>query len=126
MVQKISIILFCVLLINCTPDKTVTIPDTVLSKEKMAAVMVDIHLLEASMNVTGMNPKRIDLAGSSMVLNIDLLKKHNITKQQFQDSFAFYSIHPALLSEVYQLVLNDLSKMQAEAQKTMPGAPKGK
>jgi len=42
------------------------------------------------------------------------LKKNNITKKQYDDSYNFYTQHPALLNEVYDLVLNDLSKMQAE------------
>jgi hypothetical protein len=46
--------------------------------------------------------------------NTDVMKKNNITKKQFDDSFEFYSRNPVLLTEVYQLVLNNLSKMQAE------------
>ena len=80
----------------------------------MAAVMVDVHLLEASMNVIGVGEGRINLGTDGAPLDIDVLKKHNITKKQFDESFNFYSNNPQLLSEVYQMVLNDLSKMQAE------------
>ncbi len=87
--------------------------------------MVDIELLEASVNITGVGPGKIDVAGSSISLKIDVLKKHNITKKQFDDSFSFYANNPSVLSEVYELVLNDLSKMQAEAsKKPLPSSPK--
>lgn len=114
MLKKILSVSICLFFAACSGEKTVSIPDTVLSKEKMADVMVDIHLMEASMNITGVNPSRIDLAGGNVSLNIDILKKHNLTKKQFDESFNFYSNNPELLSEVYQQVLNNLSKLQAE------------
>ena len=106
-------------MVSCSENKSITIPDEVLPKEKMAAVMVDLHLLEASINVTGVGPRNgdIDFPGKSIPLDIDVLKKNNITKVQFEDSFKFYTNNPQLLSEIYQLVLNDLSKMQAEVSK---------
>ncbi|NBX87236.1 MAG: DUF4296 domain-containing protein [Bacteroidetes bacterium] len=52
-----------------------------------------------------------------ITIGILYLKKNNITKKQFDESFRFYSLHPKMLSEVYQIVLNNLSKMQAEVNK---------
>jgi DNA-binding transcriptional ArsR family regulator len=114
MIKKFSFLFICLLVVACSDKPTISIPDNVLSKEKMAAVMLDVHLLEASMSMTGINRNNIDLAGSSVSLDLDVLKKNNITKKQFDESFNFYSNNPQLLSEVYQMVLNDLSKMQAE------------
>lgn len=96
------------LLMSCGNANEVKIPDDILSKEKMAEVMVDIHLLEATMN---MNIAATDKASPTAV---DVFKKHDITKEQYQESFVFYTEHPEVFTEVYQLVLNDLSKMQAE------------
>lgn len=125
MIKNFFVISLCIFLVACSDKAGITIPDTVLSKEKMAAVMVDIELLEASVNITGVGPGKIDVAGSSISLKIDVLKKHNITKKQFDDSFSFYANNPSVLSEVYELVLNDLSKMQAEAsKKPLPSSPK--
>ena len=112
--RKLFYILVYLLFTACSGEQEIKIPDNVLSKDKMAQVMLDIHLMEASMNLTGGNPNKIDLPGSSVPLNIDVLKKNNITKKQFDDSFSFYTNNPELLSEVYQKVLNELSKMQAE------------
>ena len=126
MIKKIAFGLVCLLFVACSDRTKITIPDNILSKEKMAAVMVDMHLLEASMNMAGGNPNKIDLAGSSVALNMDVLKKNNITKKQFDESFTFYSNNPQLLSEVYQLVLTELSKMQAEVAKSLPAIDKVK
>ena len=114
MPKKFLFVFISLLFAACSGEQKVSIPDSVLSEEKMAAVMLDINLMEASMNITGVHPNRIDLAGSNVPLNLDILKKHNLTKKQFDESFSFYSNNPELLSEVYQIVLNDLSKMQAE------------
>lgn len=78
----------------------------------MVDVMLDIHLLEASMSL---NVASVDKnTATNPTPSFDVLKKNKISKKQYDESFDFYSQHPELLNEVYQLVLNDLSKMQAE------------
>lgn len=80
-----------------------------MQKEKMAEVMVDIHLVEATLNI---HVGKDNPVVSTKKVNI--FSRHQITKEQFEESYAFYSKNPELLVEVYQLVLNDLSKLQAE------------
>lgn len=87
-------------------------PDSVLTEEKMAAVMVDVHLLEAALNTRAYSKDPVMM--SKIHPDSDILKKHGVSKQLYDESFDFYSRNPILLAEVYQLVLNDLSKMQAE------------
>jgi hypothetical protein len=45
---------------------------------------------------------------------LEVFKKKGITKEQYDTSFIFYTRNPQLLSEIYQLVLNNLSQLQAE------------
>lgn len=87
-----------------------SIPETTLSKEKMVGVMLDIHISEATMNMTPINRNVSD----SPKPGIDVLKKNNISKEQFDESFVFYTQHPLLLNEIYEEVMDSLSKMQAE------------
>jgi len=112
MMQKFTLIIACFLFFACSGKKTVSIPETILPKEKMAEVMLDIHLLEATMNLNATSADKMNPANPSP--NFDVLKKNNISKKQYDESFDFYSQHPELLIEIYQTVLNDLSKMQAE------------
>lgn len=113
--MKKIIAVFCVTLFcTCTSiEERPSIPNTILSQEKMAEVMVDVHLLEASLNLNAYNKDQIVVA-NNIKPNSDILKKNNVTKKQYLESFDFYSRNPLLLTEVYQLVLNNLSKMQAE------------
>lgn len=111
--KKISVIFCITFLCACTSiEERPRIPDTVLSQEKMAEVMVDIHLLEAALNVSAYS--RDQIVANPIIPDSDVLKKNNITRKQYEESFDFYSKNPLLLTEVYQLVLNNLSKMQAE------------
>jgi hypothetical protein len=106
------LMILIVLLGSCSQEKTVSIPDSVLPKEKMAEVMVDIHLLEATLNINTFSKDKVLIGNSAPTT--DVLKKHAITKVQYDESFKFYSSNPQLLSEIYLIVLNDLSKMQAQ------------
>lgn len=111
--KRFIFFLFIIILSACSSnDKQVKIPENILSKGEMAAVMVDIHLLEASLNISSYGRDQVVM--NNINPNSDILKKNNITKEKFEESFVFYSENPVLFSEVYQLVLNELSKMQAE------------
>ncbi len=112
MIQKTVLIFVCLLLFACSNEKKVDIPSNVLSKQKMAEVMLDVHLLEAAMSL---NTYNTDMATSkNPAPPFDVFAKYKITKKQYNESFDFYTRHPDLLKDVYQLVLENLSKMQAE------------
>jgi uncharacterized protein DUF4296 len=108
-----SILLFALLFsCNSTENSKVDVPDNILPAEKMAKVMVDVHLLEASLSISTYSKDNVVM--NNINPSSDILKKNEVTKAQYDESFRFYSQNPPLLVQVYQLVLNDLSKMQAE------------
>lgn len=107
-------IILCLLLFACSEDKQVVIPAGVLPKEQMAAVMTEIHLLEASQNLNISSPVAKDELPDLESTTLELLKKKGVTKEQYETSFIFYSEHPEILSEIYQEVLNSLSQLQAK------------
>lgn len=110
MLKKIAPLFFCLLFLACSSPESLKIPSTVLSKEKMAALMLDIQLMEATMNTSIMKTEFLSAAPP----NTNILKKNGVSKKQYDESFEFYANHPELFAEIYQIVLNDLSKMQAE------------
>lgn len=113
MLKKVTPIVFCFLLFACSKNATVQIPESVLPVEKMAAVMVDVHLMEAATNLNVRNSESVG-GGGSIPLFIDIFKKHNITKEQYNKSYDFYTQNPEHLNKVYELILVELSKMQAQ------------
>ncbi len=113
-VMKKYFSIFCILFLSsCSSiQDRPSIPSTVLTQEKMAKLLVDVHLLEASLNINTYSKDQIIL--NTIHPDSDVLKKNGVTKKQYEESFEFYSRNPLLFAEVYQFVLNDLSKMQAE------------
>ena len=118
-----------ILLFSCgQEEKSVVVPADVLPKEKMAEVLTDIHIAEA----VGQNARTPSFSGeanlktlpdSASAVPIDIgisfqkiFEKNKITKEQYEKSLSFYIDHPELLNEVYEKVLNELSKMQAGKQ----------
>lgn len=81
----------------------------------MVAILVDVHLAEASgsldLLINNTDPKK-------KARNItDVYTKHGVTKEQFDKSLKYYSSDPEKINAIYEKVLNDLNKLQAEAMK---------
>ena len=74
--------------------------------------MLDVHLLESAMNLNTYNTNGTTTQNSSPVF--DVFAKHKVTKKQYNQSFQYYTQHPDLLTAIYQLVLDNLSKLQAQ------------
>jgi hypothetical protein len=122
--KKIMLIFLCSWLISCGNSKDISIPDNILSKEKMAQVMTDMHLLEASMNLNISSTIPANQATDTESKIAFILKKNAITKEQYETSFAFYTEHTELLSELYTEVLNNLSQLQAKVANEKTPDPK--
>jgi hypothetical protein len=90
------------------------IPDSVLPIDKMVQVQVGIHMLEAERGERTIDQS---LAGTDTMSFQPVFQKENIKKSQYDSSLIFYSSHPQLLDEVYDKVINELNKMQAEEKK---------
>jgi hypothetical protein len=109
--SKNAFFLFLALLFfGCTDGYEVVIPDHILSKEKMAEVMLDIHLIEATLNLNAGNVNKDAVEGK---LSFDVFKKHNISREKYEESYTFYTENPDAMKEVYDIVLKELSKLQA-------------
>lgn len=112
MIRKATFLFICLLLFACSEEKKTDIPSSILPKQKMADVMLDIHLLEAAMSLNTYRPDMV--RSGDPATTFDVFDKNKITKDQYNESFEYYAQHPELLNEVYQLMLENLSKMQAE------------
>jgi hypothetical protein len=109
--KKIIAYLLLIFLFSCKQDnKQIVIPDTVLSKEKMAEIVLQIHLAEANANLN--SPPDVRL--TSKVNLEEIIKSNNLSEAQYDSSMTFYINHPLLLNEVYEITLNELSKKQSK------------
>lgn len=88
----------------------IDIPDHVLDKERFSELIVDFSLAEsaATVNILNVPGQRGDT-----VYAFNPLLDNNIKRATFDTTLYFYSHHPKLFKEVYELALEKLSKMQA-------------
>ncbi len=105
--KKIGFIIWAFTFFSCQKKEIQsTIPNTILSIEKTASVLTEIHLSEANTNAQS-------ISDSFSKKNIDLkniLKEHQITQSQYDSSISFYINRPELFNKVYEGVLNNLNK----------------
>ncbi len=106
----ISLFVFISMCSSCGRKET-EIPKGVLTKQELVVVLTDIHLAQA---VVGMNRFNDSIRYDLNEYANSIFKVHHITKAQYDSSLSFYTAHPDLLDEVYQEVINELSKKQSE------------
>lgn len=90
--------------------KEVVVPADVLPKEKMVNVMIDMHLLEAALNLNYMTEAQLKESGKYEQVFSD----HNVTEAAYNNSLKFYTDHPKLMLVIYEELLEELSRRQAE------------
>lgn len=102
-------LLLILLLISCRQnERVVPVSPLVLGKEKMIAVLVDIHIAESAVKL------KADSGHVEKSFH-KILSKHSVTKEQYEESLKFYVDNPEILNEIYENVLNEISRMQGEA-----------
>ena len=74
----------------------------------MVSIMKDVHLAEAELSA-----KSADMINNPLADTIsytDIFKKNKIQKWQYDSSLMYYSLHPEMLNEIYDEVINELEK----------------
>jgi hypothetical protein len=106
-------ICFVVLFIFSCADPVV-IPENVLSKEKMALILTDVQ--EAEAQIQSLSLERNDSTKAiAYGYYKSIFEKHKITPEKFRESFDFYANNLGILDKIYDEVIVNLSKAQAEA-----------
>lgn len=92
-------------------DKKVIIPPDILSKEVLVPILADLQLAQASVSILEYTD---NVHYSLKDYQTEILKKKNISEKQLRNSMQFYSSHPELLQDIYNEVVNELSRIQGE------------
>lgn len=110
MIRIFLLILFCtVLLPACKEAEAPHLP-----REKMLAVMTDIHLAEVySTMVNDTSHKTVNKNMDSLAYYYkSVLKHHNVTVDEFRNSLNWYAKNPQELDSVYINVMAEISTLE--------------
>lgn len=105
---KLGWIAPAILISSCTGKQD---PAPPLNKEKMATVLTDLTLMEATLSIRAANGKPIE-ADSTVRFNI--YKEHSVSKGAYDSSVAYYSKHPAEFKEIYDKVQENLEQLKSK------------
>jgi Domain of unknown function (DUF4296) len=112
-VLKFFVALF---LISCSPQGNR--PEKLISKEKMASILINIHMAEASIEKLGL-PKDSALSFYSEMEGA-ILARYQVDSSSFRSSFKYYASNIKDLDEIYEWVLDTLNTEQAELTHSAP------
>lgn len=110
MKKKIIPLIFVVFaLISC--DKPyIDKPDHLVSKKKMIAMLVDVHLAEATFN--HMQFDSIVRNSSSANFYYSVLEKYHVPDTVFEKSYVYYASDPKNFEKMYREVVNKLVEIE--------------
>ncbi|WP_430812753.1 MULTISPECIES: DUF4296 domain-containing protein [unclassified Carboxylicivirga] len=94
------------------------VPRHLADEERMTAVLADIYQLESVLSQTRLtyNSAKEDKV-SGYYRNV--LDKHGMSKADFDSAMVWYAAHPTVLSDVYEEVIEELSRRDAELKNKM-------
>jgi hypothetical protein len=112
MIRKIAFISFVFLLCACSSkDENIKIPENVIPPEEMVSILVDFHLVEAS--VIKSQEDNADINQLTNFRYRSILTKHKISRKKLDESIAFYTEHMKEMHKIYEQVVVELSKTQS-------------
>jgi hypothetical protein len=111
--SRIIIFIFVLFLVYAcgSKDEKTKIPDNIIPPDKMVLILVDFHLVEAS--IYQGQQRHEDVNGLTNYRYKSILKKHKISRKQLSDSFMFYTDHMKDMEKIYKEVVMELSTMQS-------------
>ena len=105
----------------CQTPEEAPKPKDLLPREQMISLLADLHVLEARVENSRLMP---DSARSLFLTQQKaLLWQHKVSDSTFFRSYRYYGIHRKDLNEIYQAVVDTLTKRAAKMEPTAPAAP---
>lgn len=108
-----ALIIIILFFSSCSLEqKEISIPNYVISQDSMVHILVDVHIQEAMMNQYSQEGRHMKM---NPVKQYQLIfDKYKISKERYDSSYQFYLDNPSLMNKIYESVVIELSKKQAE------------
>ena len=110
----VAILLCGCLFFACKPNNATVPPSTIIPRDSMVAILIDIHLAEAMIqNIRRDRDTTRDATIQDYYQTI--FKQHQISEEQFKEAFIYYSKDIEQFDAMYEDMQIRLSKMEEEA-----------
>lgn len=93
-------------------DEVGKVPPGIIPADTMVQVLVDVHLIEASLKVK--HVKKEENERFTEYYYDQLFEKHGITREQFDQSIEYYERDSELIDAMYERVITELNKIQSQ------------
>ena len=100
-----------VLLFQSCARREEVVPKEIISPDSMVAILVDVHLAEATASMNRINDIQ---RFSAPELYPVIYKSHHTDSITFRKSFDYYLDHPKKLDKIYEQVISELSRRESE------------
>lgn len=102
-------------LVGCAHRGGPVAPDNLITRDSMISIMVDIHIADA----IGDQRYGTDKPNRDFINGVyrRIYQNHHITADQYKASFRYYEGHPDDMNKMYEQVITELSKKEAEMKK---------
>jgi hypothetical protein len=112
---KYLFILSIVLIFSCNNDglQTVEKPKNLISQEKLAEIISDIHLAESGLQLSNLSPdslKRMTAGYYDFIFN-----KHQVKQSDFEMSYSYYLGNPPEMDSIYLKVIDGLNSKDSRS-----------
>jgi hypothetical protein len=107
-------LLLAIVLAACVGKGKNTPPKNLIPEDKFVDLMVEVHLIEASINQRFV--KLVDSTDQSLSYYRFLFEKEGVAKADFDSTFAYYTRHPKMMNNVYEQVQIRLKAMAEDLQ----------
>jgi len=101
---------FIILFFGCKTSTNTTVEPS-LDKDKMKAVLTDLYLAEAAAELNRITSDSTLLPHKSNYFVL-IFTKHNITQQQYEDAYEYYTAQPEILLKIYEEIESGLELIE--------------
>lgn len=120
----IFILIISVFAVSCRDKEKIEIPSDVIPQDKMADILVQQHVADATLNVV--NLKKSFSSYTPEAYYNRVLEKNGYTREQFDRSVEFYATVPNIMDKIYDNVLEKLNIMQGGLYESVASIPLNK
>ena len=102
--------LLLAILTGCSIPEEVAPPAQLLSKDELATLLVQLHLLEARVESSRLSPDSARALFQQQ--KSEILRKNNVSEKDsvLQRSYRFYAINNKDMDEIYKVVVDSLER----------------